>query len=94
MSKLEKKQNPLNTEISSSSLDDYNGYNCDDDDDDEEATSDMIFVKSFTPAYFPQLNNLAEKVRNLRHFTAKIIKVYHFFTELKDILYIYIFISS
>ena len=32
--------------------------------------TDMIFVKSFTPADFPQLQNLPEKVRNLQHFRA------------------------
>ena len=44
----------------------------------------MIFVKTFTPADFLNLRNLPEKVRNLRHFVAKIIKVFPFlFTELK-----------
>ena len=35
--------------------------------------SDMIFVKSFTPADFPKIRNLPGKLRNLRHFRPQIL---------------------
>ena len=63
----------------------------DDEDDNEEDgdaddakcdhDTDMIFVKTFTPADFLNLRNLPEKVRNLRHFRGKIINVYHLFAQ-------------
>ena len=53
--------------------------------------TDMIFVKTFTPADFPPLRNLPEKVRNLRHFRGKIINVYYLFAQNWNDIPIYIF---